>query len=81
MEILERAVPSLVHSDHGGFVKSYIASSTRLFHLMRRAATLQHPAIMLSLVAEKAFDTIKWPYSVFYIESVIFLTIFCVKTT
>lgn len=56
MEILDRVVPSLVPSGQGGFVKSTM-------HLMHRAAALQHPAITLSPDAEKAFDTIQWPYS------------------
>lgn len=63
MEILEGVAPPSVYSDQGGFVKGHNASSARLCHLMHRAATLQHPAIMLSLDTEKAFDAIKWPCS------------------
>uniref|UniRef100_A0A667ZNP8 Reverse transcriptase domain-containing protein n=1 Tax=Myripristis murdjan TaxID=586833 RepID=A0A667ZNP8_9TELE len=61
---LEKVVPSLVHFDQVGFVKGRHASSNmrKLFHVIHRAASLQHPAILLSLDAEKAFDRVEWPY-------------------
>lgn len=61
---LERVVPSLVHFDQLRFVKGRYALSKmrRLFHIMHRAASLKHPAVMLSLDAEKEFDRIEWPY-------------------
>lgn len=54
---LEGVVPSLVHFDQVGFVKGRYASSNmrRLFHVMRRAATLQQPAI-------------EWPYLFYTLE-------------
>lgn len=74
---LEGAVLSLVHFDQVGFVKGRSASSNmrRLFNIMHRAATLQQPAIMLSLDAEKAFDRIEWPYLFYTLERYGFGTI------
>ncbi len=64
---LGKVVPSLVHFDQVGFVKGRHASSNmrRLFQVIHRATSLQHPAIMLSLDAEKAFDRVEWPYLFF----------------
>ena len=60
---LERVVPSLVHFDQVGFFKGHHAATNmkRLFQIIHRAASLQHPAVMLLLDAEKEFDSIKWP--------------------
>ncbi len=57
---LEKVVPSLVHFDQVGFVKGRSTADNirRLLHVMNRAALSQHPAIMPSLDAEKAFDWI-----------------------
>uniref|UniRef100_A0A667XLN8 Reverse transcriptase domain-containing protein n=1 Tax=Myripristis murdjan TaxID=586833 RepID=A0A667XLN8_9TELE len=61
---LECVLPSLVHSDQVGYVKGRTVANNirRLLHVMNKAALLQHPAVMLSLDAEKAFDRIEWPY-------------------
>ena len=61
---LESVVPLLVHFEQVGFVKGRSAANNirRLFHVMNKAALSQHPAVMLSLDAEKAFDRIEWLY-------------------
>lgn len=61
---LGKVAPSLVHSDQVGFVKGCHASSNmkRLFQVIQRATSLQHPATLLSLFAEKEFDRVEWPY-------------------
>lgn len=59
---LERVVPSLVHFDQTGLAKGCHSSINliRLFIIMHDAASPQHPAVMLSLDAEKAFDRAEW---------------------
>lgn len=61
---LGKVAPSLLHSNQVGFVKGCHASSNikRLFQVIQRATSLQHPATLLSLFAEKAFDRVEWPY-------------------
>ena len=61
---METAISSLIHLDQVGFVKGRFASNNmrRLFQVMATASTLQHPAIAISLDAEKAFDRVEWHY-------------------
>uniref|UniRef100_A0A8C6S6I3 Reverse transcriptase domain-containing protein n=1 Tax=Neogobius melanostomus TaxID=47308 RepID=A0A8C6S6I3_9GOBI len=61
---LEKVIPSLIHIDQVGFIKGRLAANNmrRLFHVMSRASSLQHPAVALSLDAEKAFDRMEWPF-------------------
>ncbi len=67
---LEKVISSLIHIDQAGFIAGRHAAHNmrRLFHVMSEAASLQHPAIAISLDAEKAFDWIEWSY-LFYILS------------
>ena len=61
---LEKVIPSLVHLDQVGFIRGRLSSNNmrRLLHVMARASTFQHPAVAISLDAEKAFDRIEWPF-------------------
>lgn len=61
---LEKVIPTLVHLDQVGFIRGRLASNNmrRLLHVMSRASSLQHPAVAISLDAEKAFDRIEWPF-------------------
>lgn len=67
---MEAVVSSLIHLDQVGFIKGGLVSDNmrRLFHVMAKAGSLQHPATALSLDAEKAFDRIEWRY-LFYVLS------------
>lgn len=58
---LEKVVPSLIHIDQVGFIAGCLTSYNirRLCHAMSRATSLQHPAVAISLDAEKAFDRMK----------------------
>lgn len=60
----DKAIPSVIHMDQVGFLAGRLASNNmrRLFHVMSRATSLQHPAVEISLDAEKAFDRIEWFY-------------------
>ncbi len=55
---MERVITSLIHIDQAGFIQGRLASNNmrRLLHVMTRARASQHPVILLSLDAEKAFD-------------------------
>lgn len=67
---METVVSSLIYLDQVGFIKGRLVSNNmrRLLHVMAKAGTLQHPAIAISLDAEKAFDRIEWHY-LFYVLS------------
>uniref|UniRef100_A0A8C6SR27 Reverse transcriptase domain-containing protein n=1 Tax=Neogobius melanostomus TaxID=47308 RepID=A0A8C6SR27_9GOBI len=60
---LDPHIPSLVHNDQNGFVKS-----RQGFHNIRRVLNIIHcnnntrDAALLSLDARQAFDRIEWPY-------------------
>uniref|UniRef100_A0A8C5FMU7 Reverse transcriptase domain-containing protein n=1 Tax=Gadus morhua TaxID=8049 RepID=A0A8C5FMU7_GADMO len=61
---LEKVISSLIHLDQVGFIAGRYSAHNmrRLFHVMSEAASLQHPAVAISLDAEKAFDRIEWSY-------------------
>ena len=61
---LEKVIHSVIHQDQVGFIAGRCASHNmrRLFHVMSEAASLQHPAVAISIDAEAAFDRIEWAY-------------------
>lgn len=67
---IEKVIPTLIHIDQVGFMKGRLASNNirRLLHVMKRAEEFQHPAIAISLDAEKAFDRIEWEYLFFILS-------------
>ena len=60
---IERVLPSLIHSDHTGFMKGrYIGQNIRLINDIIKQTELQKiPGILLLLDFQKAFDTLEWP--------------------
>ncbi len=60
----ENVISSRIHVDQVGFIKGRLASNSmrRQQQVMLRAEASQHPAIAVSLDAEKAFDRIEWKY-------------------
>ncbi len=66
----EKVIPSSVHLDQVGFIRGRLAANSmmRLLHVILGASSFQHPAVAISLDAEKAFDRIEWT-SLFYVLS------------
>lgn len=54
----KKVIPSLVPIDQVGFIRGRLAANNmrRLFYIISRTSSLQHPAVALSPDAEKAFD-------------------------
>uniref|UniRef100_A0A672F570 Reverse transcriptase domain-containing protein n=1 Tax=Salarias fasciatus TaxID=181472 RepID=A0A672F570_SALFA len=61
---LEKIIPSIIHPDQTGFIKGrHSANNTRrLFNIMHHSATHNHPTIITTLDAEKAFDRVNWSF-------------------
>lgn len=61
---LESILPKLVKPDQTGFVKSrYVTDNIRrLLNVINFVQSEGHPALVLSLDAEKAFDRVEWDF-------------------
>lgn len=61
---LDEVITSLVHIDQVGFMPGRRSANNmrRLLQVMLKASSLQCPAVVISLDAEKAFDRLEWPY-------------------
>ncbi|CAJ0944668.1 unnamed protein product [Ranitomeya imitator] len=61
---LSDVIPSLVHRDQVGFIKSRqtLDGTRRMIDLIHVAGSDRTPSLLLSLDAEKAFDRVHWGY-------------------
>lgn len=61
---LEKAVPSIIHSDQAGFIPGHLSSNNmhRVLQIILHAGCSTLSAIAASLNAEKAFDKVLWQY-------------------
>ena len=66
---LESVISSLVHPDQTGFIKGRHSSENmqrlyNIIHLYKTKSDTEngHPALLLNLDAEKAFDRVGWPF-------------------
>lgn len=61
---IEKVVPSIIHEDQTGFIvnhQSYF-NIRRLLNILYSDHSVDHPEIIVSLDAEKAFDCVDWQY-------------------
>lgn len=67
---LEKVIPSIINLDQVGFISGRKAAQNmrRLYHIMTEAKSLYHPAVAISLDAEKAFDRIEWSYLLYILS-------------
>ncbi len=58
---LENVIPKIIHSDQTGFIKNRQGADNvrRLFHVIDAAQKREHPMMIVSMDAEKAFDRIE----------------------
>ena len=62
---LEKVLPSIISSDHTGFVKKLLLFSNlhRLYNILDSPGLApQHAEVLVSLDAEKAFDRVEWDF-------------------
>lgn len=61
--LLKRVVSLLIHVDQVSFIAGRLTSSSmrRLFHIMSRVASIQHPVVPMSMDTKKAFDRTERP--------------------
>lgn len=61
---LEKVAPTIIHEDQTGFIAnrhSYF-NVRRLYNILYSDHSTDHPEIIISLDAEKAFDCVEWSY-------------------
>lgn len=58
---LEKVVPKIINTDQTGFIKNRQGADNvrRLFHIIEHTKKHDHPAVIVSMDAEKAFDRIE----------------------
>ena len=58
---LEKVVPKIINTDQTGFIKNRQGADNvrRLFHIIQHTKKHGHPAVIVSMDAEKAFDRIE----------------------
>ncbi len=68
---LENVIPKIIHSDQTGFIKNRQGADNvrRLFHVIDAAQKREHPMMIVSMDAEKAFDRIEPNFPHMHIES------------
>ncbi len=61
--LLDKVMDKLIHFDQTGFIRSRLAAENvrRLFHILVMAELFTEDCTVLSLDAEKTFDSLEWP--------------------
>lgn len=64
---LESVLPTIISPDQTGFIKNRKSffNVRRVFNILYSSSLSQHPEVLLSLDAEKAFDQMEWGYMLY----------------
>lgn len=67
---LEKVLPYIIHEDQTGFIKGRISTNNvrRLLNIIELSHNLSTSSCIVSLDAEKPFDSVEWPYLFYTLE-------------